>query len=85
MHRDRYRGSGVNPCKFFYRKRIRNVIGAGAAILFGNENAHDAGVGEFRIEFARKDVFAIPLRNLRRDLTLRDLGGQRADRALLLR
>ena len=75
MHRNGYRRSRVDAGKLFDRQRVRDVVGAGAAVLFGHENSHDPGVGELAVELARKDVIAIPLRDVRRDLTLCDLRG----------
>jgi hypothetical protein len=53
-------------------------------VLFRNEDPHQARLGELAVELARERVLAVPARDVRGDLALRDLGGQRADGPLLL-
>ena len=84
MYGDGYRGAGVDARQLLDRKGVREIVGAGAAVLLGNENPHDPRVGQLLVELARKDVLAIPSRDVRRYLALRDLGRQCADRALLV-
>ena len=74
MHRYRDGRAGVDSRQLFDRERVRYVIGADAAVRFGNDNPHDAGIGQLFVQLARKRMLAIPLRDVRSDLALRDFG-----------
>ena len=79
MHRERHRAARVDRRDLFDRERVGNVSGVDAAVCFGDEDAHDAGAIERGKHLARKGVLAIPLRDVRSDLALRDLRGKVGD------
>lgn len=83
MHRKRHGGSGIDLGYFFDRKGKAQIVGAAAAELLGDDDPQQAGFRQLGVQLARKDVLAIPFRDIRRNLSLRDLLGQLTDRDLI--
>ena len=84
VHRDGDGRAGVDLRELFDRERVRDVIRADAAEPLGDEHPHQPRLGQLRVQRARKGVRAVPLGDVRRDLTLRDLARDVPDRALVV-
>ena len=84
MSRDGDRDRGIDPRQLLDSKRIREGVGAGAAVFLGHGHAHQSELGELGHEVVREAVLAIELGGDGRDPGLRELA-DRVPHELLLR
>ena len=80
-HRDRDRR--VDPRQLLDRDRVRERVGARAAVLLGHGHAHQPELGQLRDELVREAVLAVELGGDRSDTLLRELADGRADELVL--
>ena len=83
VHGDRDADAGVGARQLLEHEHVGEEVGAGAAVLLRDADAHQAEVAEVGEQRARERVLAVPLGGVRRD----PLGGEArrevADLALL--
>jgi hypothetical protein len=84
VRRNRDRDRGVDARQLLDRDRVRHGVGAGAAILLRDRDAHQPELGELRHEVVRKAPFAVELLGDRRDASLGELAHGAAQQLLLV-
>ena len=68
MRGDRDRHRRVDPRQLLDRDRVREGVGAGAAVLLRDRHPHHAELRELRDDLVREPLLAIELLGDRRDL-----------------
>ena len=84
MRRDRDRDRRVDPRQLLDDDRVRDRVGAGAAVLLGDRHPHQAELGELRDELVGEALLAVELGRDGRDALARELAHGLADELLLL-
>ena len=84
VHRDRDANAGVGTRELLEHENVGQEVGARAAVLLRDTDAHEPELGELRIEVARESVLAVPVRGVRRDLGVRELTRERLDLPLVV-
>ena len=82
-HRDR--DGGVDPRQLLDRDRVRERVGAGAAVLLRDGDAHQPELGHLLDELVREAVFAVELRGNGLDPLGRELAHGAAQELVLVR
>jgi len=62
VRRDRDRDGGVDPRELLDRDRVRNRVAAGAPVLLGYREPHQAELSELRDELVREPAREVELR-----------------------
>src|SRR2546422_1306817 len=83
MHRHCDAQKRINRFEFFANKAERDVIEAGAAILFGDADAQQIQLSHLVKDRTLEVLFLVPLFDVRRNLSLRKLA-HRLDQRLVI-
>ena len=84
MRRHRDRDGRVDARKLLDRDRVRDRVGAGAAVLLGNRDSHQSELGEGGDELVREALLAVELLRDGRNARLRELAHCAAQQLLLV-
>ncbi len=84
MRRHRDRHGRVDARQLLDRNRIRDSVGAGAAVLLRDRDAHQPQVGQLGDELVREALLTVELLRDRRDARLRELAHRAAEQLLLV-
>jgi hypothetical protein len=79
------RDRGVDPRQLFDGDRVRDRVGAGAAVLLGNRHPHQPELGQLGDEVVGEPVLPVELSCDRSDPRLRELAHGLTDELLLRR
>ena len=85
VRRDRDRDRRIDSRQLLDRDRVRDRVGAAAAVLLGNGHAHQPELGQLRDEVVGEAVLPVELLGDRGDLLLGEVPDRAADELLLLR
>ena len=85
VRRDRDRDRRVDSRQLLDRDRVRDRVGAAAAVLLGNRHAHQPELGQLGDEVVGEAVLAVELLGDRGDLLLGEVADRAPDELLLLR
>ena len=83
MRGDGDRDRRVDPRQLLDRDRVRQRVGAAAAVLLGDRHAHQPELGHLGDELVREALLAVELLGDRRDLLDRELPHRVADQLVL--
>ena len=83
MRRERDRDRGVDPRQLLDDDRVRDRVGAGAAVLLRDRHPHQAELGELRDELVGEALLAVELGRDRRHALARERAHGVADELLL--
>ncbi len=87
-HRARVDGDGhadarVAARELLEHEDVRDEVGARAAVLLRHADAHEAELGELRVDVGWEVVLAVPLGRVRLDLGAHEVARERLDLPLL--
>ena len=83
VHGDGDSDAGIRAGQLLQHEDVRDEVRAGASVLLGHADAHEAQLGELRVQLVGEAMLAIPRARVGDDLGLRQLAGQRLDRPLV--
>ena len=83
VRRDRDRDRRVDPRQLLDRDRVRERVGAAAAVLLGDRHPHQPELGQLGDELVREALLAVELLGDRRDPLERELPHRVADQLVL--
>ena len=84
VRRDGDRDGRVDARQLLDRDRVRDGVGAGAAVLLGDRDAHQPELGELRDELVREALLAVELLGDRRDARLGEVAHRAPEQLLLV-